>query len=223
VSWNDEDTVVPVVVDGEVVPAVPFGGPITFVPERDIWERHPDESDQQWAYFQQYRDMTAYDRSIGAVAEHFEGHVVGNLREIFHRFRWRERVAEYDRYQDSHFREALLAERIRTRKGMAGLGSVMRKKAANALKHVKETLETTTVDPETGEVHKEVKTVLTVKEILDLAKVGADLETTALDMKGEPIVARQINMYINDSDEEILEAARELLRIKGAKVIDHED
>ena len=94
---------------------------------------------------------------------------------------WKERVAEHDRYQDEFFRSALMAERVKARRETALLGTDMRRKAAKALEYVQTVLTYEVTDVVTGEVSTETKTILSIKEILDLAKVGADLEQTALE------------------------------------------
>ena len=212
------------VIEGRLVAATPTGGPIVYQVGLDLWERQPGESDKDWAYFQYYRDMPAFDRTIKNVYLYFfpEPAIAGTTGEPVHhhindlaqRFGWKERVVEHDRYQDEFFRSALLAERVKARKETATLGTRMRRKAANALDYVQTTLTYEVVDPVTGDVTVETKTILTIKEILDLAKVGVDLEQSALDMKGESIVAQQLHIHIRDDDEQLLIAARELLRAR---------
>jgi len=228
-QWNDPVVEEPepevLVIEGQLVAATPTGGPITYQVGLDLWERQPEESDKDWAYFQHYRDMPAFDRTIKNVYLHFFpepaiASVTGEpvmhwLYNIAQRFGWKDRVIEHDRYQDEFFRGALLAERVKARRETAILGTDMRRKAATALKYVQTTLTVERVDPTTGETTAETKTVLTIKEILDLAKVGADLEQTALDMKGEAVVAQQLHVHIRDDDNQLLEAARELLRARG--------
>ena len=211
-------------INGQLVPATPTGGPIVYQVGRDSWERQPAESDKDWAYFQYYRDMPAFDRTVKNTYLHFfpepaiagvTGEPVAHwLYDIAQRFGWRERVAEHDRYQDEFFRGALLAERVKARRETAILGTDMRRKAAHALKYVQTVLTYEMMDPVTGEVTVETKTVLTIKEILDLAKVGTDLEQTALDMKQEGIVAQQVHVHIKDDDNQLLEAAKTLLQAR---------
>ena len=100
-----------------------------------------------------------------------------------------------------------MAERVKARRETALLGTDMRRKAAKALEYVQTVLTYEVTDVVTGEVSTETKTILSIKEILDLAKVGADLEQTALDMKGEAIVAQQVHVHIKDKDDQLLEAA----------------
>jgi len=227
-EWPDLGTEV-MVIDGQLVMATPVGGPIPFQVGLDIWERQPDESDKDWAYFSHYRDMAAFDRTIKQVYLHFfptpaiadcTGRPVYHwLQDIALRFRWKERAASHDRHQDEFFRSALLAERVKVRKETAILGSDMRRKAAGALRYVQTTLEYEIIDPATGEMHKETKTVLSIKEILALAKVGSGLERDALDMQSEAIVAQQLHLHIKDDDNQLLDAAQELLNAR-ANLID---
>lgn len=213
-----------VLVDEVPMEATKVGGPVEFQVGLEVWERQPDEDDKAWAYFSFYRDLPAFDRTIKNTYLHFfptpaiaqcKGQPVHHwLNDIAQRLRWKDRVADYDRYQDEFFRSALLIERVRARKETAVLGTDMRRKAADALRYVQTTLTYEVMDPVTGEMMTEVKTVLTVKEILDLAKTGSDLEQTALDMKSESIVAQQVNIYVNDDDDQLLQAAKELLRAR---------
>jgi len=211
-------------INGQLVAATPTGGPITFQMGLDPWERQPAESDKDWAYFAFYRDTPAFDRTIKNTYLHFfpepaiagvtDKPVMHWLYDIAQRFGWKERVTEHDRYQDEFFRGALLAERVKARKETAVLGTDMRRKAAEALKYVQTVLTYEVMDPVTGEVSVETKTVLTIKEILDLAKVGADLEQGALDMKQEGIIAQQVHVHIKDNDNQLLEAAKTLLQAR---------
>lgn len=213
-----------IVVEGQPLPATPVGGPVEFAPEMDVWERHHEETDKEWAYFQYYRDLPAFDRTIKATYLHFfpepaiaactGGPVYHFVNDVALRFRWRERVREYDRFQDEIFRGALLVERVKARRETAVLGAHMRRKAAEALAVLQATLTYEAVDPVTGEMHIETKSILTVKETIDLARIGSSLEMTALDMQKEVIVAQQVNIHIKDKDGDLLQAARELLKAK---------
>lgn len=213
-----------VVIEGQSLSATPVGGPVEFAPGMDVWERHHEETDKEWAYFQYYRDLPAFDRTIKATYLHFFPEpaiaactgrpVYHSVNDIALRFRWRERVQEYDRFQDEIFRNALLIERVKARRETAVLGSDMRRKAARALSHIQATLAYEVIDPDTGETHTETKAVLTVKEVIDLAKTGSALEMTALDMQKEIIVAQQVHINIKDEEGELLQAAKELIKAR---------
>ncbi len=213
-----------IVVEGQPLPATPVGGPIDFASGMEAWERHHEETDKEWAYFQYYRDLPAFDRTIKATYLHFFPEpaiaactgrpVYHSVNDIALRFRWRERVQEYDRFQDEIFRNALLVERVKARRETAILGSDMRRKAAEALKFVQTTLTYEIMDPVTGEMRTETKSILTVKEMIDLAKTGSALEMTALDMQKEIIVAQQVHINIKDEEGELLQAAKELIKAR---------
>lgn len=213
-----------VVVEGQSLPATPVGGPIDLTSGMEVWERHHEETDKEWAYFQYYRDLPAFDRTIKATYLHFFPEpaiaactgrpVYHSVNDIALRFRWRERIQEYDRFQDEIFRNALLVERVKARRETAILGSDMRRKAAEALKFVQTTLTYEIMDPVTGEMRTETKSILTVKEMIDLAKIGSALEMTALDMQKEIIVAQQVHINIKDEEGELLQAAKELIKAR---------
>ncbi len=77
------------------------------------WERQPEENDDHWKSFQQYRDQTPPRRIVHVGAKRRE-----DVLRWYNEFRWKDRCDAYDRYLDDmrrEQREAILKENEKER------------------------------------------------------------------------------------------------------------
>lgn len=220
----------------------PIGGPVEFAADRNVWERQGDESDRQWSWFRIYRDMDTerrtlvetwreYARAIGRDDQTRATLAPQYVAETARNYRWRERARAYDMYMDERAVEALEATRVRARVEAAGLGRMLRIKAAQAARLLQTiTTQKVVVD---GKQRTVARSALTPGQIVKLAKAGAELERVALGMEDGRGTSVQVNVQANilhlDDDaivrkaERVLEARQVLLELEAKGVRPAED
>jgi hypothetical protein len=200
-------------------------GPPEMAPDRNPWERQPDESGLEWKAFCLYRDLSPEKRTIRAAYREMNGMdpdepikrgYEQNWYEWAKWWNWRERVNAYDRWVNKRIEEGLIQRQIQARAETAELGRVMKLKAYEAAQALNSVIYTTD-----EEGNKIPKSTLSPNEIARLAQIGSDLESTALGSKKDrgPGVAVQVNIQnlrerakaILDEQENVVDVTRELL------------
>ncbi|MDQ0376506.1 hypothetical protein [Amycolatopsis thermophila] len=77
----------------------------------DPWDRQPGESDRQFARFNDYLEMEPGKRSFAAVAEKY-GLDRSTVADAAEKYRWRERVAQWDGHRTRERRAAIMQQEI---------------------------------------------------------------------------------------------------------------
>lgn len=224
--------------DGELVVVRPYGGTITLSPSLDPWERQPVERDRDWLLFKIYRDLPLDLRSFRvAYRQYAEANASIRFsaktydapphwyRSITKTHRWRIRADAFDRYMDERDIQLMSRQRLEAIKAAAHLGKAMREKALQALIRLRAVIyqEVTQVDGSTETV---LVSNLSPNSIIQLAKVGVDLERAALGIgqSGRPgrpggIPGVSINIQVQSmvSDDDLMTRASEI--IEARKVV----
>lgn len=200
----------------------PYGGPITFAEDRKPWERQEGESDRTWLLFCIYRDMEPWERSlqgayrkyltaIGKPNPHAIASFVVNSDSVQYRFV--DRVHLYDRYIDETAIRDITRRKIRARVAAAELGETMKERALQAVRLL-QSVSIERVRTKEGTTTR-AKSNLSVRDIVQLAKVGNDLEFTALGMN-EGSQGLSLNINVNagtpQSDDEVVSRAARILK-----------
>lgn len=188
-----------------------------FAQDRNIWERQPWETDHDFALFTIYRDLPPMRRSQAEVIKVFRKDIprdatikevnTAMVKDISVHSRWVERTEAYSMYIDDRLREALEEERVRTRIEYLDLGREMRTKAQQALS----VMQAIVYDEDGTE-----RSVLSPKQIIDLAKAAFEFEKFAL-LMDEPDRGTTVNI-MNVSDSELVSQAKEVLSAYGGQL-----
>jgi hypothetical protein len=206
--------------------------PMVLEPDRRAWHRQPEESDKSWAAFCVYRDLPPQERTLTQAYFDFYGKdpdisaYNGSLFSAWaKRYRWHERVQQYDNHVDDQIRTELEARRLKARLSTADLGQRLREQAADALESLQAIIFTTEkVQQEDGTVKtvQVPKSNLSPREITDLAKTGVKLERLALgenDGDGSGRGGVNVNVAIAN----LTPQREQELRSRARKVIDAQD
>lgn len=194
-------------------------GPIEFIPDMPIWERHPDESAREWVMFSIYRELQPQERSLAAAYRAFlqsMGKPLSTSAEanrpiprwytIAKQFRWHERADAFDRFIDEKVQNELIDQRISSRVALAKLGAVLRRKAAEAAVLIQ------SMAIREGKI----RSALTIPEISTLARLAKDLEMSALGISGGSGGSMDLNLNIGvttaaQDDDEVISKAERIL------------
>lgn len=199
--------------DGKRDVLVTPAGPQPFAADRDSWERQPEETDFEWHLFILWRDLEPRRRTYREVHRLHNGLPEGTdlsnssvryIQETSQKWRWRDRVNDYDRHIDEKIREELEGRRMQARLQTADLGREMKQKALIAV----QSLESVITVEEGGELV--LRSRLSPSEIGTLARIGAELESAALGdgaVHGGTMFAVQVNV----GDTTLTEKARKIL------------
>jgi len=188
---------------------------MVFLPDREIWERQPDEKDKPFKAFQVFRDLDPAKRKLSTCFQIVQGDwrattdQFSRWRKVY---RWDERVVAYDMYVDNKIRQELEGRRLAARKATADLGEAMRQKAWQALQALETIIYDWVVD-ESGKRIRKPRSVLSPRQITQLAEVGTKLERLAL---GEniamPAASPSLTMVqVNIGDDELVTRAKDAI------------
>ena len=172
---------------------------VEFFDNREIWEKHPWESDKSFAGFTAYRDLGLYRTLVSATERLGKTPSYVKVMEAWSKkFRWRERVNAYDMHLDKAQRDAEVDELVAMRKRhiqlavhLQGLGATELQKW---LKKAKESKGSVTVTPD---------------QVLKLVEVGVKLERLN---RGEATAIVKNDMEIK-TPEEMDERIKQLMQL----------
>jgi hypothetical protein len=197
-------------------------GPISFIPNTQIWERHPDESPKEWIMFSVYLELDPTERSLAKAYKEYlasmgktsktaeAGRPIPMYYDISRQNRWVERADAYDRYIDKKVQAELIDQKVLSRVALAKLGAVLRRKAAEAAALIQSMTVT-----KSGRV----RSALTINEIATLSRLAKDLESSALGWGGGsgPGMGLELNLSVNavQSDDDIVDRASLILKQRG--------
>lgn len=161
-------------------------------PDREAFDRQPEETDQAWAGFIAYRDLGT-DRSVDRAVP-----LLGkkpSYRRVMEnwsmRWGWRLRVVEWDRATDRRAREAQLEAIADTNRQMMTVAEGLWKLAGQdlALWHAKLQQAKEAAGSKKGS--KSAAPLLTAKEVEALANTGIKLQRMLLDQPSEILEHRE--------------------------------
>lgn len=201
-----------------------------YAPDREPWERQPDETDADWELFCIYRDLEPGKRSYREVCRNCE-RPIRQINKTALAERWKDRVARFDRHIDEQLVAELVARRIKARVETADTGQLMRRKAAQAIRRVKAIIykREAVYDPETGETTNKMvaKSALTPREIVQLANAGVELERLALgetDVAAaqlhQTLIVNQKTQTVNIDQGELIRNAQEIIAAAESRPIE---
>lgn len=185
--------------------------PITLASDRDPWDRQPAESERQFSRFRSYVEL-GRTRTLKQLAEmlHTMGDQVTHrsLYQYSYRFRWSERAEAYDRDQDRHHREQLMAAR---RDMIDRHRKVARNLQGKALQRLA-SLPVNELSP------LDVVRMLRLSVLIEHKAIGEpDQRLTVTGADGGPVVVDNLSAYTGDERRRRLqELAAELARRAGA-------
>ena len=159
-------------------------------PDREPFDRQPDETDQAWAGFCSYRDL-GLERTVDKAVP-----VLGkkpSYRRVMEgwsmRWGWRLRVVEWDRVADRKAREAQLEAIADTNRQMMTVAEGLWKLAGQDLMRWHEKLRQSQEEAEKSETP--AAPLLTAKETEALAATGIKLQRMLLDQPSEILEMRE--------------------------------
>lgn len=161
-------------------------------PDREAFDRQPDETDQAWAGFVAYRDLgtdRTVDRAVPRLGKK------PSYRRVMEgwsmRWGWRLRVVEWDRATDRRAREAQLEGIAETNRQMMTVAEGLWKLAGQDLALWHEKLKQAKKAAMNKKGSKAAAPLLTAKEIEGLANTGIKLQRMLLDQPSEILEMRE--------------------------------
>lgn len=158
-----------------------------FAADRPIYERQPKETDRAFLAFTVYRDagvartikssVEPYQKQAGLNA-HKPNSVFNQMMKWSARWRWKERIVEWDRYLDRHKRKLALREVEKMRNRHAKLGESLQSLGAMELKKW-----LNKIKKEINKKGEEAEVILSVSDLIRTLESGVKLERAS---RGEP-------------------------------------
>lgn len=148
------------------------------------WDRHPREGNYAWSAFVTYRDLGPQNRSYRRVAE-IHGKTEGTIAQFAHRWDWRRRIIEFDRWVDEKSQIAeveavkeMRARHIKIAMSLQGAGAI----ALNKLIESERSGKTRVLKP------TELREMIDLGVKLERLNRGepTDLTRSELDMRSKP-------------------------------------
>lgn len=188
--------------------------PFTGAPDRQLFEKQPDEPDKAWSAFVIYREM-GWERTIKKAAVEYKERnglngtvetTCRNLEAWASRWGWTARANEWDRELDKHRRRLAYKEVQKMRERHVALGKSLQQLGALELKKFLKDSEA-----------KAKKGILSANDIYRAIEAGVKLERAS---RGEPDSIVEERHQITDDEER--DATRHLLGDEDAlKALDH--
>lgn len=178
---------------------------LILAPDREAWERQPNETDKEFGHFKTYRDwLPLHDRSFAAVARKVKSSPA-TISNTAARCLWADRATAYDAYKDKQEREEAEKTRLEAVRKMQenhlALAQNMQLLAATELKKIMDR----------AKQHAK-RTILTPQQVTKLIDAGTKLERLT---RGEPTdnVANEVS--INETSKQ--DRQRMLQKIAASK------